>query len=122
VQSQTLSFLCMLAYHVEWHLRTALASLLFHDTDLEAAKADRKSPVVATEPSKAVKAKKAGKRSPQALPVMSFAGLMAHLGTLTRNTMRVSLQANHCFTLFATPTPIQEAAFRLLELEPLRVQ
>lgn len=26
-------FLCMLAYHVEWHLRQALAPLLFHDTD-----------------------------------------------------------------------------------------
>ena len=25
-------FLCMLAYHVEWHLREALAPLLFHDT------------------------------------------------------------------------------------------
>jgi transposase len=27
-------FLYMLAYHVEWHLRLALAPLLFHDTDL----------------------------------------------------------------------------------------
>ena len=25
----------MPAYHVEWHLRQALAPLLFHDTDLE---------------------------------------------------------------------------------------
>jgi hypothetical protein len=47
---------------------------------------------------------------------------MDHLGTLTRNTMRVSLQANHTFTQFASPTPIQEAAFRLLDLEPMRVQ
>jgi hypothetical protein len=29
----------MLAYHVEWHLRDALAPLLFHDTELEAARA-----------------------------------------------------------------------------------
>ena len=29
----------MLAYHVEWHLRQALAPLLFHDTDLAAARA-----------------------------------------------------------------------------------
>jgi hypothetical protein len=35
-------FLCMLAYHVEWHLRQALAPLLFHDTDIEAAR--RKPP------------------------------------------------------------------------------
>jgi transposase len=36
-------FLCMLAYHVEWHLRQALAPLLFHDTDLDAARAERSS-------------------------------------------------------------------------------
>ena len=56
-------FLCMLAYHVEWHLRQALAPLLFHDTDLDAARAERASPVATTEPSEAVKAKKATKRN-----------------------------------------------------------
>jgi hypothetical protein len=103
-------FLCMLAYHVEWHLRQALAPLLFHDTNIEAARARRTSPVVPTE------------RNADGLPVMRFADLMDHLGTLTRNTMRVSLQANHRFTLFASPTPIQETAFKLLDLEPMRVQ
>jgi hypothetical protein len=53
---------------------------------------------------------------------MAFADLMDHLGTLTRNTMRVSLQGLHRFTQFASSTPIQEAAFRLLDLEPARVQ
>jgi hypothetical protein len=115
-------FLCMLAYHVEWHLRQALAPLLFHDTNIEAARARRTSPVVPTEPSKLAKTKKATKRNADGLPVMRFADLMDHLGTLTRNTMRVSLQANHTFTQFASPTPIQEAAFRLLDLEPMRVQ
>ena len=43
-------FLCMLAYHVEWHLRQALAPLLFHDIDIGAAKAERRSPVASTEP------------------------------------------------------------------------
>jgi hypothetical protein len=32
-------FLCMLAYHVEWHLRQALAPLLFHDTGIQTARA-----------------------------------------------------------------------------------
>jgi transposase len=105
-------FLCMLAYHVEWHLRDALAPLLFHDTELVAAKAERSSPVASTEPSEAVKAKKATKRSADGQRVMSFAGLVAHLGTLTRNTMRVPLRATHRFTLFTKPTPLQEAAFR----------
>jgi len=115
-------FLCMLAYHVEWHLREALAPLLFHDTDLAAAKAERTSPVAKTEPSEAVKAKKATKRSPDGHPVMCFTDLMAHLGTLTRNTMRVPLRPKHRFTLYSKPTPLQEAAFKLLDLDPMRVQ
>jgi hypothetical protein len=115
-------FLCMLAYHVEWHLRQALAPLLFHDTDLGAAKAERRSPVAATEPSEAVKAKKATKRSADGLRVMSFADLMAHLGTLVRNTMRVPARPRHRFVLHSTPTALQEEAFRLLALNPSRVQ
>lgn len=115
-------FLCMLTYHVEWHLRQALAPLLFHDTDIERARTQRASPVASTEPSKLAKTKKATKRNADGLPVMRFADLMDHLGTLTRNSMRVSLQANHRFTLFASPTSIQETAFRLLDLEPMRVQ
>jgi transposase len=115
-------FLCMLAYHVEWHLRHALAPLLFHDTDLEAARAERSSPVAKTEPSDAVKSKKATKRSADGHRVMDFADLISHLGTLVRNTMRVPLRAKHRFTLHSRPTPLQEAAFRLLELDPLRVQ
>ncbi len=115
-------FLCMLAYHVEWHLRRALAPLLFHDTELEAAKAERISPVAATEPSETVKAKKATKRSSDGHRVMSFADLLAHLGTLARNTMRVPSRPKHRFTLYSTPTPLQEAAFNLLALDPVRVQ
>jgi transposase len=115
-------FLCMLAYHVEWHLRQALAPLLFHDTDLEAARAERSSPVVSTEPSEAVKSKKATKRSADGHRVMSFADLIAHLGTLARNTMRVPARPKHRFTLYSTPTALQEAAFWLLALDPSRVQ
>jgi len=115
-------FLCMLAYHVEWLLREALAPLLFHDTDLDAARAERTSPVAKTEPSEAAKAKKATKRSADGHPVMGFADLMAHLGTLTRNIMRVPLRPKHRFTLCSKPTSLQEAAFKLLDLNPMRVQ
>jgi transposase len=115
-------FLCMLAYHVEWFLREALAPLLFHDTDLDAARAERTSPVAKTKPSEAAKAKKETKRSTDGHPIMSFGDLVAHLGTLTRNTMRVPLRSKHRFTLYSTPTPLQEAAFKLLDLNPTRVQ
>lgn len=115
-------FLCMLAYHVEWHLRQALAPLLFHDTDLEAARAERSSPVVKTEPSQTAKRKKASKRNENGLPVMDFADLLRHLGTLTANTMVAPLQGEHNFTLYTRKTPIQEAAFELLGFDPVRVQ
>jgi transposase len=115
-------FLCMLAYHVEWHLRQVLAPLLFHDTDLAPAKAARTSPVAPTEPSDAVKAKKATKRSPEGQRVMSFTDLIAHLGTLVRNTMRVPARPKHRFTLHSTATALQKAAFELLGLDPVRVQ
>lgn len=115
-------FLCMLAYHVEWHLREALAPLLFHDTDRAAARAERLSPVAKTEPSEVAKAKKATKRSADGQRVMGFADLINHLGTLTRNTMRVPSRPKHRFTLYSRPTPLQEAAFRLLDLDPIRVQ
>jgi hypothetical protein len=100
----------------------ALAPLLFHDTDLAAAKAERTSPVAATEPSDAVKAKKATRRSADGQRVMSFADLVAHLETLVRNTMRVPARPKHRFTLHSRPTTLQEAAFALLGLDPVRVQ
>lgn len=115
-------FLCMLAYHVEWHLRQNLAPLLFHDTDITAARAERPSPVAKTEPSPTAKAKKATKRNRDGQPVMGFADLIAHLGTLARNTVATSLQKGHSFTLHTKPTAIQETAFKLLEIDPWRVQ
>ncbi|MEH2560438.1 IS1634 family transposase [Bradyrhizobium sp. AZCC 2289] len=115
-------FLCMLAYHVEWLLREALAPLLFHDTDLAAAKAERTSPVAATAPSDVVKVKKTTRRSADGQRVMSFGDLIAHLGTLARNTMHVPARPKHRFTLHSKPTALQEAAFDLLGLNPVRVQ
>ena len=115
-------FLCMLAYHVEWHLRQALAPLLFHDTDLERAHAERSSPVAATEPSPSAKAKKAIKRNANGDRVHGFAGLIDHLGSMTRNTMRMPLARKHPFTLLSKSTPLQEAAFKLLGVDPMRVQ
>ncbi|NKL81413.1 IS1634 family transposase [Rhizobium leguminosarum] len=115
-------FLCMVTYHVEWHLRQALAPLLFHDTDLDAARAERASPVVKTEPSQSAKRKKARKRNASGLPVMDFADLLSHLGTLAANTMVAPLQGKHTFTLYTRKTPLQQAAFELLGFDPVRVQ
>jgi hypothetical protein len=53
---------------------------------------------------------------------MCFADLIDHLGTLTHNAMRLSLRGTHRFILYSTPTRLQEAAFKLLQVEPVRVQ
>jgi hypothetical protein len=47
---------------------------------------------------------------------------MDHLGTMTRNTVRMPLAKKHRFTLLSQSTPLQEAAFQLLGFDPRRVQ
>jgi hypothetical protein len=115
-------FLCMLAYHLEWHLRQALAPLLFHDTDIATARAERASPIRKTEPSPSAKTKKTTRRNDDGQPVMAFADLMDHLGTLARNDLAVPLQANRSIILYTSPTRLQEAAFERLGIDPRRVQ
>src|ERR1700759_3028638 len=115
-------FLCMLAYHVEWHLRHALAPLLFHDTEIAAARAARRSPVRKTEPPPSAKTKKATRRNDDGQPVMAFADLMDHLGTLARTPLSAPLQDNCPIVLYSTPTRLQEATFERLGIDPRRVQ
>jgi hypothetical protein len=115
-------FLCMLAYHVEWHLRARLAPMLYDDTDKEAAAAARASIVAKAERSPSAIAKQTTGRTPDGLPVHSLASLLADLATLTRNTMLSALAPEHPFTLTARPTPIQNKAFDLLGLPPARTQ
>jgi hypothetical protein len=45
----------------------------------------------------------------------AYADLIDHLGTLTRNAMRLPLRGTHRFTLYCTPTRLQEATFSLLQ-------
>jgi len=80
--------LCMLAYYVEWHMRTALAPLLYADDDLEANRATR-DPVAKAEPSPAVRRKCSTKESTDGIPLRRWDGLIASLSTLVRNTCRV---------------------------------
>ena len=110
-------FLCMLAYHVEWHMRRALAPLLFDDDD-PAAEAARASPVAPARRSKAARAKAGRKRTPDGLPVHSFQSLLRDLATLTRNRVRPAVPGAMTADILARPTPLQDQAFRLLGLRP----
>jgi Transposase DDE domain len=108
-------FLCLLAYYLEWHLRQALAPLLFDDHDRAAAAAQRASPVAKAEPSPAARRKATTKRTADRLPAHSFRSLLADLATLTRNTVRFGRAATT--QLLATPTPLQQRALDLLGLK-----
>jgi Transposase DDE domain len=109
-------FLCMLAYHLEWHMRQALAPILFDDHDRAAGEALRTSPVAKARPSPAAKRKAKTKRTDDGLPIHSFRTLLADLATLTRNTVRCSKAP--AMTLLAKPTQIQQRAFDLLAVKP----
>ncbi len=109
-------FVCLLAYYVEWHLRQALAPLLFEDEHLEADRR-RRDPVAPAQPSAAARRKKATKRTAEGLPVQSFSTLLAELATRCQNTCRVASAAPQAsFQQLTVPTPLQKRAFELLGL------
>jgi transposase len=106
-------FLCVLAYYVEWHMRNALAPILFDDHDRATAQAERHSIVApATRSSKALQ-KVHSKHTEDGKPVQSFQTLMADLGTITKNTVVMN---DNTMQILTTPTALQQRAFDLLEV------
>ncbi len=78
-------FLCLLALHVQWHLRRKLAPLLFEDEQPDQARAHGASPVQKAAVSDHAKRKAASKRIEHGLAVSSLDTLLDHLATLTLN-------------------------------------
>jgi hypothetical protein len=108
-------FLCMLAYYLEWHMRQALAPVLFDDHDRAAGEALRSSPVAKAEPSPAAKRKAKKKHTDDGQPVHSFRTLLADLATLTRNIVKCGKAPE--MALLARPTEIQQRVFDLLGIK-----
>jgi len=107
--------ICMLAYHVEWHMRQALAPLLFAEDDPADAAQLRGSPVQPATPSASAAGKAARKRNSEDQPVHHFRGLLDHLGTLTNNTIQPQAGLP-TFEQLSVPTALQKRALELLEL------
>src|SRR6266851_1311777 len=105
-------FLCMLAYYIVWHMRRALAPVLFDDHDRQAAEAGRVSPVAKARVSAAARTKATRKRTHDGRPVHSFRTLLQDLATLTRNIVRIGKDAPAA--MLAGPTPIQQDVFNRL--------
>ena len=109
-------FLCMLAYHVEWHMRRTLAPLLFDDEDPPGAEAARPSVVAPATPSPAARRKAATKRTLQGAPVHSFQTLLDDLATIAKNRIQPKLTGAAPFEVITRPTALQRQALDLLGL------
>lgn len=110
-------FLCMLAYYVEWHMRRALAPILFDDDERHLAEVLRDSVVSPARRSLKADRKAMRKRTDEGMPVHSFQTLLKDLATITKNRVRASgteTTDGSEFHLLTTPTPLQRRVFDLL--------
>ena len=114
-------FLCMLALHVEWHMRRRLVPILFEDDEPDSARAARASPVEPACVSESARDKAASKTTPDGLPVHGFRTLLDDLATLTLNEVSLPGNPDPALPLLATPTQLQSRAFELLNIDPVRM-
>ena len=106
-------FLCMLAYHVEFHMRKKLAPMLFDDHLRPTP--PRPSPVAPATPSPQARRKATTKRSADDLPVHSFQTLLQDLATIAKNQVLPSSNPLP-FDIVTRPTPLQQQALSLLRV------
>jgi len=106
-------FLCMLAYYVEWHMRRALASVLFQESDPDGAAALRDSIVAPAVRSEETERKARTRRTEDDFPVHSFRTLLSDLKTIAKNQIKMG---GVVFDRITTPTAFQQKVFNLLEV------
>src|SRR5712691_7804814 len=110
--------ICMLAYYVAWHMRRALAPMLFDDDDKAAAARRRKSAVAKAQRSEKAERKARTKLTPDGSPVHSFQTLLRDLATLAKNRVQPKDGSAKPFEMLTTPTPLQQRALDLLGVAP----
>jgi hypothetical protein len=101
--------ICMLGCYLTWHLRQAWAPLTFTDEN-PPTPAD---PVLPATRSARAQAKATYQHDEYGRPYRSFRGLLAHLGTLTRNQVRFA-GTHTAVPMLAEPTSTQREAFDLI--------
>jgi len=106
--------LCMLAYYVEWHMRRALAPMLFDDDDREGGYARRDSIVSPARRSERAEAKALTKRDDAGQPVHSFKSLLRDLATIAKNRIQPKASGVSAFQTITRPTSFQQRALDLL--------
>ncbi|MBU0597358.1 IS1634 family transposase [Patescibacteria group bacterium] len=114
--------LCMLAYYVVWHMRRALAPMLFEDEDKEIAEALRYSVVSPARRSPSAEGKARTKRTADGGPAHSFQTLLKDLSTIVKNRVQPKISPLGTgekapeFAMVTIPTPVQRRAFDLLRV------
>ena len=108
--------LCMLAYYVEFHMRSWLAPVLFQDDQPDEAKSLRESVVAPAERSTSAQEKASRKRSAENLPVHNFQSLLRDLSTISKNTIQPLVKGAQSFVQITLPTVFQRKAFELLQV------
>jgi len=101
--------ICMLAAYLVWHLRQAWAPLTYTDEEPPAPA----TPVAPARRSASAQAKASRQHDQDDRPYRSFRGLLAHLGTLTRNELRLA-GTPATVPVLAEPTSEQRQAFDLI--------
>jgi len=103
-------FLFLLAYYLLFELQARLAPMLYAD-DTPLTPTD---PVAPARRSPAAKAKAASHRTPDGLPAFSLTDLIAELGTICRNQLRIGT-SRHTFPRLTNRNPAQAKALDLLD-------
>ena len=111
--------LCMLAYYLEWHMRRALAPILFDDDDRKGGEARRDSVVTPARRSERAEDKAHTKRTEVGEPVQSFKSLLNDLATITKNRIQPKAPDAPPFEMVTRPTSLQRRALELLGVHPL---
>jgi len=109
-------FLCMLAYYVEWHMRRALAPVLFDDHNPQGARERRASIVAPARRSLEADRKASRQRTDDGLPVHSFRTLLEDLKAIVRSRLQPQVAGLPAFDKIIRPTPIQQRALDLLQV------
>jgi hypothetical protein len=110
------AFLCLLAYYLEWHLRTAWKPLLFTDEQPPLA-AD---PVAKADRSPAAKRKASTQKTTSGDVCHSFTSLLSELALIVRDTNHIT-DTGAVFTKTTNANPTQTRALALVGLDPTRL-
>jgi transposase len=110
-------FLCMLAYYLTWHLKTAWKPLLFSDEH----RPESEDPVAKAVRSAAAEAKARTKRTTDGAPAHSYHTLLSELATQTQNRTRLTGHAE-TFEKLTQPTALQAQALKLAAAAPVVIK